>query len=176
MEDALNSDDKSESWDKKCEKLSEELQAGFKGAYDLPISSGGKGDGFLESMAGKLFLNLAREGKHLGVHKFKLGFCKQTDAPAYGIAGKLEKHCGGSTLTISAGSNIGRYYDSEYRLEIEDEELFLKLNSRVPSFMAIAYFAHNKIYKIDELTDVNFANFDKLNQPKFYRDKDLLML
>ena len=176
LKDALNSGYKSDSWDTECEKLSEELQAVFKCDYDLPISSGEKGDGLLESMAGKLFSQLALEGEDSGVIKFSLDLCKQTDAPAYGIAGKLEKHCGGSTLTISAGSNIGRYYDSEYRLEIEDEELFLKLNSRVPSFMAIAYFAHNKIHKIDELTDVNFVNFDKLNQPKFYRDKDLLML
>ena len=111
--------------------------------------------------------------------EFKLDLSEDLNVPYYKEWGTIRDN-GDNTafINIKKGSNVGIDFEEDYRLEIKDVNLFCEFAVKVPPLMAIAYlYAFKKnVFNQEVYDSIDLNSFCKLNQPKFYRDKNVIML
>ena len=81
----------------------------------------------------------------------------------------------GKQLRIQKGSNYHVYFPNDYVLEIADEDYFIECANQVPPFLFVAYLYRRGVTRFDQdsLSEDDKRLFPKLNNAKFYVDKNI---
>lgn len=161
----------------KQEELWNSLSCIYKTDYEVEIREQRKNNGFLESLFGRESKYIQKEETIEGLH-FTWDISEETNSPRFYVSGMLQSRNNELVLHIDKGSNVGVYFEEDYDLKIEDNQLFSKLCELVSPFMAVAYLYHNQIKVFNEIiyNGIDQFFFKKLNNPKFYVDKNIPIL
>lgn len=109
-----------------------------------------------------------------GVTTFSLDISQDLKSPWFGVKGSIDSSK--NILVIKKGSNFGRYFFEDYVLTIHNRDKFSEFCRSAPPFMAVAYLYHNNVHDFYGFGDEDKIKLEKLNQPKFYQDKDMVIL
>ena len=161
----------------KAQELYKHFETVFRTNFEVDIREQVVTDDILKMIFGDLYdvsdFSVIQKN---GISYFSLDLSKREGAPYFGVSGSLSIADGTYMLVINKGSNIGKYFSENYMLLIKDKEQFMRLCSLVPAFMCIAYMYHNGITELSQLSQESIERMKKLNQPKFYCDKDMTIL
>ena len=161
----------------KQELLLEELNNKFGTNYEVEIRKSQSSGKIIEDIFGRETKNL-NLNKYGDVIEFVLDLSSRLKSPRYKVEGFLFDNNQIVQLLIRKGSNIGIYFENDYTLNINNVELFCEYCCQVPCFLSISYLYQNKISIFDDTTynGLNLKMYKKLNNPKFFRDKDIRIL
>ena len=159
----------------KTGELYKYLQGVFRANYEIEIRKHTVTDDILEMIFGELYPDTVKQ-MHGDKLYFSLDLSSRQRAPYFGAIGNISAEKDRYILTIDKGSNIGKYFFEDYELLIEDKTVFMEICNCVPPFLAVAYLYHNGICRLSEITADDIQKIKKLNQPKFYRNKDITIL
>ncbi len=157
-------------------ELSQKLNDAFRNNYEADIREETECGDVFESIFGCLYREVEISTVGQNVRKFALDLSDRVKSPHFCIFGWLEKTSNNYILTIGKGSNIGKFFESDYTLKINNAEAFINICKAVPPAMGVAYLYQNKIEELNEPSDIDVEQLLKLNKPKFYRDKNLTIL
>lgn len=161
----------------KSKDLYKFLQTSFSTNYEVEIRRPVVVEDILEMIFGDLYhapqMIIVQDDNKLN---FSLDISGRENAPYFGVSGNLMLAEGTYTLTIDKGSNIGKYFSDDYVLLIDNKDKFMEYCNLAPHFMCVAYMYHNNIKAVSQFSDNDKKRVMKLNNPKFYRNKDITIL
>lgn len=161
----------------KSKDLYKFLQTSFSTNYEFEIRKPVVVEDILEMIFGDLYhapqMIIVQDDNKLN---FSLDISGRENAPYFGVSGNLMLAEGTYTLTIDKGSNIGKYFSDDYVLLIDNKDKFMEYCNLAPHFMCVAYMYHNNIKAVSQFSDNDKKRVMKLNNPKFYRNKDITIL
>lgn len=161
----------------KSKDLYKFLQTSFSTNYEVEIRKPVVVEDILEMIFGDLYhapqMMIVQDDNKLN---FALDISGRENAPYFGVSGNLMLAEGTYTLTIDKGSNIGKYFSDDYVLLIDNKDKFMEYCNLAPHFMCVAYMYHNNIKAVSQFSDNDKKRVMKLNNPKFYRNKDITIL
>lgn len=93
------------------------------------------------------------------------------DVCDFSISGSYKKNI----FTVNKNSIFLDYFENDYKLQINDEEKFVKLSEQVPPFYLIAHLKKMgvKVFDSNTLSDKDIEFILKYNKPKYYVDKNI---
>lgn len=156
--------------------LSTLFQETFQTNYEIAIRQTESTGNILNDLLGCLHGDADIEELSGSIINFKVDVSERVNAPWFGACGTLTKSDDEYFLTINQGSNIGKYFDEDYKLKIVNLKYFCEWSSCLPPLMLVAYCYHNNIYEFDSLDFLDCERLNKLRYAKFYRNKDLTIL
>ena len=159
------------------ENLWEQLSSIYRTDYETHIRTETSLSDIINAIFGRETVSVKFEDATNG-QGFILDLSQETKSPCFQAVGFISKKDSEIILSVKKGSNIGVYFSEHFELHIRNPELFSKFASLIPPFMSIAYLYHNKIAVFDDITyqKLDLFSFKKLNNPKFYVDKNIPIL
>lgn len=169
--------DKKEVWTKKEEFLAK-LKSNLPVDYEVSIRKSKNEDDVLKAILGRVYDKTKFKKTAQNKLEFELDLSQNIKATRYCCRGEIIECDEECVLTIFDKSNMGVDYVGEYELHILDKKAFCQFCSMVPPMFSVGYLYKQGITRFDAETTskLNIESYCKLNQPKFYRNKNIDIL
>lgn len=144
--------------------------------YEVDIREKNNDKNILDSIFGRIYTDVQITKINENILRFCLDLSQCVKAPRFCVSGQIEMTADKCILMVDKGSNIGEYFINDYTLKIYNIQAFIETCQSAPPFLGLVYLYHNNITELKDISDVDIERLSKLNKPKFYRDKNIMIL
>ena len=159
-------------------EIVEELTTNYANNYEVEIRTSIAKNDIIADIFGREIDNVKLTRLEDGREEFVFDLTEQVNAVKYSAKGTVYFKDEEIELCVFKDSNIGVDFKDNYIISISAKDDFCKFCNMVPPFFAISYLYKIGITRFDKDTVQNIPldRFKKLNQPKFYRNKNIDIL